>query len=72
MKYCQQGLTASDLDLHIHLSGWICGNTASPSRKAALLFSSSAIHIETDELLVAQQLSEFSEITSFLTFIEDL
>lgn len=45
----QLSVTASDLDLHIHLTGWMCGKIASPSRKcAALLFSSSAIHIGAD------------------------
>lgn len=33
-----------------------------------LLFSSSAVHIETDELPVAQQLSEISKISNLLIF----
>lgn len=64
-----QCLAASDLNLHTHLSSWICGKTASPSKKCAtLFFSSSAIQVETDELPVAQQLSEISKISNFLIY----
>lgn len=35
LVFSQQGLclAARDLDLHTHLSSWICGKTASPSKK---------------------------------------
>lgn len=55
-------LSASDLNLCTHLPSWICGKTASPSTKC-VLSSSSAVHVETDELL-----SEISKISNLLIF----
>lgn len=39
--FSQQGLclAARDLDLHTHLSSWICGKTASPSKKDYYYYS---------------------------------